>query len=87
MEVKMTMEEYKQLEEAKNNYESLKKEIRGCTEFCEEESKYPDKHIDLVAKIDLIKLSQVLMLNVDFTENEDIDRIEFESLKGENKKC
>ena len=50
----MTMEEYKKLEEAKNNYESLKKEIRGCTEFCEEEGKYPDKHIDLVAKIDLI---------------------------------
>lgn len=87
MEVKMTMEEYKQLEETKNNYESLKKEIRGCTEFCEEESKYPDKHIDLVAKIDLIKLSQVLIRDVDFAENEDIDRIEFKNLKEENKKC
>lgn len=41
----MTIEEYKQLEETKNNYESLKREIRGCTEFCEEESKSTDKYI------------------------------------------
>lgn len=87
MEVKMTMEEYKQLEETKNNYESLKREIRGCTEFCEEESKSTDKYIDLVAKIDLIKLSQVLIRDIDFAEDADIDRIEFKNMKEENKRC
>lgn len=83
----MTMEEYKQLEETKNNYESLKREIRGCTEFCEEESKSTDKYIDLVAKIDLIKLSQVLIRDIDFAEDADIDRIEFKNMKEENKRC
>lgn len=87
MEVKMTIEEYKQLEETKNNYESLKREIRGCTEFCEEESKSTDKYIDLVAKIDLIKLSQVLIRDIDFAEDADIDRIEFKNMKEENKRC
>lgn len=87
MEVKMTMEEYKKLEETKNNYESLKREIRGCTEFCEEESKSADKYMDLVAKIDLIKLSQVLIRDIDFAEDADIDRIEFKNMKEENKKC
>ncbi len=87
MEVKMTMEEYKQLEEAKNNYESLKKEIRGCTEFYEEESKYPDKYIDLVAEIDLKKLEKVLMRDVDFAEDTGIDRIEFKNVKEEKKRC
>ena len=83
----MTMEEYKQLEETKNNYESLKREIRGCTEFCEEESKSTDKYIDLVAKIDLIKLSQVLIRDIDFAEDADIDRIEFKNMKEENERC
>lgn len=83
----MTIEEYKQLEETKNNYESLKREIRGCTEFCEEESKSTDKYIDLVAKIDLIKLSQVLIRDIDFAEDADIDRIEFKNMKEENKRC
>lgn len=86
MEVKMTMEEYKQLEEAKNNYESLKREIRGCTNFYEEAGKSPDRYIDLVAEIDLIKLSQVLIREIDFAEDADIDRIEFKNMK-EGKKC
>lgn len=86
MEVKMTMEEYKQLEEAKNNYESLKREIRGCTNFYEEEGKSPYRYIDLVAEIDLTKLAQVLIRDIDFTEDAEIDRIEFKNVK-EEKQC
>ena len=86
MEVKMTMEEYKQLEEAKNNYESLKREIRGCTKFYEEAAKSPDRYTDLVAEIDLIKLSQVLIRDVDFAEDAEIDRIEFKNVKERKKK-
>lgn len=79
MEVKMTMEEYKQLEEAKNNYESLKREIRGCTNYYEQELNNPDRQIELVAEIDLIKLAQVLIRDVDFAEDAEIDRIKFKN--------
>lgn len=41
MEVKMTMEEYKQLEEAKQDYEILKMHIRQCADVKEEYSKAP----------------------------------------------
>lgn len=81
MEVKMTMEEYKELEKAKQDYESLKKEIRGCAEVWEEASKDPEEYIDLVAKIDLKKLEKVLLRDVDFAKNTDIDRIEFKNGK------
>lgn len=81
MEVKMTMEEYKELEKAKQDYESLKREIRGCAEVWEEASKDPEEYIDLVAKIDLKKLEKVLLRDVDFAENTDIDRIEFKNGK------
>ena len=84
MEVKMTMEEYKELEKAKQDYESLKKEIRGCAEVWEEASKDPEEYIDLVAKIDLKKLEKVLLRDVDFAKNTDIDRIQ--EWKGK-KKC
>lgn len=85
MEVKMTMEEYKELEKAKQDYESLKREIRGCTEVWEEASKDPEEYIDLVAKIDLKKLEKVLLRDVDFAENTDIDRIEFKNGKERKK--
>lgn len=77
MEVKMTMEEYKELEKAKENYESLKREIRGCTEVWQEASKDPNEYIDLIAKIDLKKLKDVLLYGIDFTEDGYVDRIEF----------
>lgn len=77
MEVKMTMEEYKELEKAKSDYESLKREIRGCAEFCEETSKDENRYVDLVAKINLKKLNKVLLRDVDFTEDADLNRIEF----------
>lgn len=86
MEVKMTMEEYKELEKAKQDYESLKKEIRGCAKVWQEASKNPNEYIDLVAEIDLKKLGQVLLRDVDFAEDTDIDRIEFKNGK-ERKKC
>lgn len=86
MEVKMTMEEYKELEKAKQDYESLKKEIRGCAKVWQEASKDPNEYIDLVAEIDLKKLGQVLLRDVDFAEDTDIDRIEFKNGK-ERKKC
>jgi hypothetical protein len=79
----MTMEEYKQLEDAKNNYESLKREIRGCTEFYEEEGQSPDNYIDLVAEIDLKKLEEVLLRDIDFAEDGDINKIKFKNIKGE----
>lgn len=77
MEVKMTMEEYKELEKAKGDYESLKREIRGCAEVWQEASKDPNEYIDLIAKIDLKKLKDVLLYGVDFTKDGYIDRIEF----------
>lgn len=77
MEVKMTMEEYKELEAAKGNYESLKREIRGCAKVYQEAGKNEDSYIDLVAEIDLKKLNKVLLRDVDFAEDTDIDRIEF----------
>ena len=77
MEVKMTMEEYKELEAAERNYESLKREIRGCTKVYQEAGKNEDSYIDLVAEIDLKKLNKVLLRDVDFAEDADIDRIEF----------
>lgn len=77
MEVKMTMEEYKELEAAKGNYESLKREIRGCAKVYQEAGKNEDSYIDLVAEIDLKKLNKVLLRDVDFAEDIDIDRIEF----------
>ena len=40
MEVKMTMEEYKKLEEAKQDYEILKMHIRQCAEIKEEYEYY-----------------------------------------------
>lgn len=79
MEVKMTMEEYKELEKAKENYESLKKEIRGCAKIYQEAGKEENSYIDLVAEISLKKLNKVLLRDVDFCADEfsDIDRIEF----------
>lgn len=77
MEVKMTMEEYKELEKAKENYESLKKEIRGCAKIYQEAGKDPNSYIDLVAEINLKKLNKVLLRDVDFAEDTDIDRIDF----------
>lgn len=77
MEVKMTMEEYKELEKAKENYESLKKEIRGCAKVYQEAGKDENSYIDYVAEIDLKKLNKVLWRDVDFAEDVDIDRIEF----------
>ena len=81
----MTMEEYKELEKAKQDYESLKREIRGCAEVWEEASKAPEEYIDLVAKIDLKKLEKVLLRDVDFAKNTDIDRIEFKNGKERKK--
>lgn len=77
MEVKMTMEEYKELEKSKENYESLKKEIRGCAKVYQEAGKAEDSYIDLVAEISLKKLNKVLLRDVDFAKDTDIDRIEF----------
>lgn len=77
MEVKMTMEEYKELEKSKENYESLKKEIRGCAKIYQEAGKDENSYIDLVAEINLKKLNKVLLRDVDFAEDTDIDRIEF----------
>lgn len=77
MEVKMTMEEYKELEKAKDSYELLKKEIRGCAKVRQEQSKNPNEYIDLVAEINLKKLEKVLLCDVDFIKDADIDRIEF----------
>ncbi len=76
----MTMEEYKKLEDARNNYESLKREIRGCTKFYEEAGKSLDSYMDLVAEIDLKKLKKVLLRDVDFSSDVDIDRIEFKNM-------
>lgn len=75
----MTMEEYKELEKAKQDYEALKKGIRGCTKVWQEASKDPNEYIDLVAEIDLKKLEKVLLRDVDFAEDTDIDRIEFKN--------
>lgn len=90
MEVKMTMEEYKELEKAKKDYNSLKREIRGCAKVYQEEGKDPNSYIDLVAEIDMKKLKKVLLRDVDFAEDTDIDRIEFknkeEKVKNGNKK-
>ena len=83
MEVKMTMEEYKELEKAKQDYESLKKEIKNCAEVWEEPSKNPNKWSDITAKVDLKKLEKVLLRNIDFVKDTDIDKIKFKNVKGE----
>lgn len=77
MEVKMTMEEYKELEKVKAEYEALKREIRGCAEVRTETAKEREEYIVLVAEIDLKKLEKVLIRDVDFAEDADIDRIKF----------
>ncbi len=82
----MTMEEYKELEAAKENYESLKKEIRESAKVWQEASKDPNEYIDLIAEIDLKKLEKALLRNVDFAKDTDIDRIEFKNVK-EEKQC
>lgn len=51
MEVKMTMEEYKELEVAKGNYESLKREIRGCAKVYQEAGKITNKNKKLEEEI------------------------------------
>lgn len=84
MEVKMTMEEYKKQEKAKSDYESLKREIRGCTRYYEETGEGIDGHTNLVAEIDLEKLRKVLIRDVDFAEDTDIDRIEFKNIENTN---
>ncbi len=91
MEVKMTMEEYKKLEEAKQDYEMLKTHIRQCTDFKEEYVKNPIgfttreeyRKTILVAQIDLEKLTNVLQREVDFTEDGEIEKIIY---KTTNKK-
>lgn len=92
MEVKMTMEEYKQLEEAKQDYEILKMHIRQCADVKEEYSKAPIgfaprteyRRSQLVASIDLEKLTNVLQREVDFAEDRQIDRIIYKTI-GEGK--
>lgn len=92
MEVKMTMEEYKKLEEAKQDYEILKMHIRQCADVKEEYSKNPIgfatsnpqveyKRVNLVANIDLEKLTNVLQNEVNFAENREIDKIIYKSSK------
>lgn len=95
MEVKMTMEEYKKLEEAKQDYEILKMHIRQCAEIKEEYSKNPIgfnsgmecRRTYLVANIDLGKLTNVLQTEVKFAEEMEIDRIIYKEIKEDNKRC
>lgn len=81
MEVKMTMEEYKELEKAKEKYEVLQNEIKKCTKIFQDKSKDPDSYIDIIAEIDANKLKRVLLENINFSKSTDIDRIEFRNIK------
>ena len=92
----MTMEEYKKLEEAKQDYEILKMHIRQCAEIKEEYQKIPigfsnennyKRKTFLVAHIDLLKLTNVLQEEIDLVENGSIEKIIYKDIKEENKKC
>ena len=81
MEVKMTMEEYKELEKVKEKYESLQNDIKKCTKIFQDKGKNPDSYIDIIAEIDAKKLKRVLMDNINFSSKTEIDRIEFKNVK------
>lgn len=77
MEVKMTMEEYKELENIKEKHEALEKEIKGCTKIYQEAAEAEDEYINVVAEIDSKKLEKVLLKNIKFSNKSDIDKIRF----------